>query len=239
LEVLEILLQKPSANVDTPRSTFLSAGKTPLRTAAARGRYEICERLLEASATVNLMIDGQTALDSAIDNGHKDVCRLMLEHGAKVDPMLDQKMSILARAVYSDRLMICQLLLDHGADINDSDFKKTKLRRTALMQAAAQNNVRITRWLLDHGAKVDGPEPDISTPLVEAARANAINACQILLESNAARFLKSGKGTAVETATGWLKKCIGEWPASRSWKLPEGTSAPTVMRDPLGVHRQG
>ena len=239
LEVLEILLQDPSANVDMPRSSILSADKTPLRTAAARGRYEICKRLLEASATVNLMIDGQTALDSAIENGHTDVCRLMLEHGAKFDPMLDQKMSVLARAVYSDRLMICQLLLDHGADINDSDFKKTKLQRTALMQAAAHNNVRITRWLLDHGANVDGPEPGVSTPLVEAARANAIDVCQILLERNAARFLKSGKGTPIEAASGWLKKYIREWPASRFWKPPEGTSAPTVMRDPLGVERQG
>jgi ankyrin repeat protein len=88
------------------------------------------------------------------------------------------------------------------------------------MQAATFNKVRAMTWLLDRGAKVDGPDPSISTPLVEAARAGAIEACRFLLEHEAAKQFKTSRGTAIGAANGWLKMFIRGSPESSWWNLP-------------------
>ncbi|KAJ3084862.1 hypothetical protein HK102_000538 [Quaeritorhiza haematococci] len=56
---------------------------------------------------------------------------------------------------------------------------------TALMTAAAKNNVEICKWLVKNGADVNAKINDGTTPLHSAAMNNATNACNFLLKNGA------------------------------------------------------
>jgi ankyrin repeat protein len=62
----------------------------PLHSAAAAGRREVCEVLLDAGADVNaVQHGGYTALLEARQNGNEELAQLLLQHGADPTARLD------------------------------------------------------------------------------------------------------------------------------------------------------
>lgn len=220
VELLDALLEVPSAEIDT-RKAGLWNNETLLRTAAARGHQEICARLLAAGADIDAMVNGQTALDAAIDERHVDVCRLLLDRMANSSGMTSQLMTPLLRAVNCGSPAILEVLAERMPDVNDSNYLKTRRMRTALMHCAERSNIKALVALLDFGADPNGPDPSLTTPLIEAARANSIVAARLLLQRGADLHLTTAKGmTATRAAVGWLKGFFVAWPKSKTWRDP-------------------
>jgi hypothetical protein len=86
---------------------------------------------------------------------------------------------VLVLAVRRRDLDIVQLLLDKGANPNFHSY------RSALQTAAGMGDIAIVHALLKHGAKVDAPDKNNDTPLIEAAMRGQPVIAQILLERGA------------------------------------------------------
>jgi ankyrin repeat protein len=61
---------------------FLSRGWKPLHWAAAEGKADLVQMLLEAGANVNSLCDGHTASWYAAVRGHLDIVQMLARFGA-------------------------------------------------------------------------------------------------------------------------------------------------------------
>jgi ankyrin repeat protein len=156
-------------------------GITPLSLAAEAGSPVLVERLLEAGANPNSVVtEGQTVLMVAARTGNPEVIRR---------------------------------LVASGADVN---VRESWMGETALMWAAAANNAPAVRTLVELGAQVNArsatvPYPEQKpaepsnyvasfvpkgqwTPLMYAARENAIAAVRALVDAGADVNLQDPEG---------------------------------------------
>ena len=97
----------------------------PLSWAAAYGRYELCEWLLERKARV-LSKDKykRTPLMMAVKNGHLRVASLLLQNGSAWNHVDSSQNSVLHYAAAFGWKECIDLLLKHGADINAANMWK-------------------------------------------------------------------------------------------------------------------
>lgn len=85
-----------------------------LEVAAAFGRTEVVEMLIEAGADINLVRPlGQTALKAAVTRRHVDTARILIEKGANVCEKTEK--SSLQYAVESDDSQMINMLVNAGA----------------------------------------------------------------------------------------------------------------------------
>ena len=133
--VRELLQQDPSlANqIGQHAVHYLGAG-SPLSNAAAVGRLDIVELLLDHGADPNLAEEQITpkgkALYSAVYHGHYDIAKLLLERGAFPNPPVESSGDALwvSQEWRPDKRME-QLLLSHGAKPTKGHRGKTRHRR--------------------------------------------------------------------------------------------------------------
>ena len=197
--VRELLRQDPSlANkVGVHEGYYLGAG-APLSNAAAAGRMDIVQLLLDHGADPNLpeeqFAPKGKALYSAVYHGHYEIAKLLLERGAFPNPPVESSGDALwvSREWRPDK-RIEELLLSYGAapvqEHRDQDWPARAhnwLGITPLHQAARKGDVGEAKKLLEAGADLTARDEHLrSTPLGWAAKFGQLEMVKFLLRHGA------------------------------------------------------
>ena len=191
---------------------YLGAG-APLSNAAAVGRMDIVQLLLEHGADPNLpeeqFAPKGKALYSAVYHGHYEIATLLLERGAFPNPPVESSGDALwvSREWRPDKRME-QLLLSHGAtpaqehrEENWPTRAYNWLRISPLHEAARKGDLKAARKLLDAGADLTARDEHLrSTPLGWAAKYGHLEMVTLLLERGAPKSLPDDPSWATPLA---------------------------------------
>lgn len=183
----------------TPVNVSAVDGTTALHWAVEADDAEMIRLLLRAGADAKRANRyGMTPLHLAAANGNAAVMRDLLDAGGNPNAALPEGETVLMTAARTGSADAVALLLDRGADVNAQD---KWYGESALMWAAAQNHGNAVSVLIAHGAPVDSRsnlqkltnrnagQSMLSlgnwTPLMYAARENAIDAGRALVKGGA------------------------------------------------------
>jgi len=125
---LEVIRQhiRAGSDLNVPEST---RGSSPLITAAAIGRTEATEVLIEGGADINYKNeDGSTALHTAIAFGKTEVAIILIDSGIDLNIKNNDESTALHTAAFFCYVEIVEALLEKGAD----KTLKNKRLKTAL-----------------------------------------------------------------------------------------------------------
>ncbi len=196
--VRELLAQDPSlANrVGDHEGYYLGAG-APLANAAAAGRLDIVELLLDHGADPNLpeeqFAPKGKALYNAVYHGHFEIAKLLLERGAFPNPPVESSGTALwiSREWRPDKRME-QLLLAYGAVPEPEPHAEAWstahdwLHISPLHRAARDGDVAKAKELIKAGADLSARDEHIrSTPLGWAAKFGQLKMVEFLLNAGA------------------------------------------------------
>jgi uncharacterized protein len=196
-------------------ATTAADGTTALHRAVQAGDHVVAQRLLREGAAVNAATrTGVTPLLLAAINADPVMVETLLKAGADPNASLSQGQTILMTAARTGSDAAVKLLLARGADVN---AREQVLGETALIWAAAENHPAVIKALVDRGADInlrskamtyplreygDGKSgrltvlpPGSWTPLMYAARQNAIDAVRALADARADLNLTDPDGT--------------------------------------------
>src|SRR6185295_7942514 len=141
-------------------------GVTPLQLAAINGSVATAQALLKAGANPNVALpEGETILMTAARTGQPDLLKVLLDGGAELN--VREKWygeTALIWAAAENHPAAVQLLLDRGADVNQASAPLTFARRRN-----GQSLLPLGSW----------------TPLMYAARENALDAGRVLTAAHA------------------------------------------------------
>lgn len=187
-------------------------GSTALLWAAYHDEAEAARTLLAAGADPNVANRlGMTALAEAASNGAGEIVALLLEAGANANAALPEGDTPLMLAARSGTLAGVEALLEHGAEVNAVEHFHGE---TALMWAAGENHPEVVKRLIEAGAEVDAVSTEFEwkdltqavvasylprgglTALLHAARQNAVESAQVLVEHGANPNAKSPIGVS-------------------------------------------
>src|SRR6185503_8175266 len=197
--VHELLRQDPSlANKAGDHEGYYNGAGAPLANAAAAGRMDIVQLLLEHGADPNLREEQYAphgrALYSAVYHGHFEIAKLLLERGAFPNPEVESSGNALwvSREWRPDK-RIEQLLLSHGAKLPEprpAEDWPTNLGNwlliTPLHEAARTGDVGQAKKLIKSGADLTARDEHIrSTPLAWAAKFGQFKMVKLLLKRGA------------------------------------------------------
>ena len=204
--VRELLRQDPSlANkLGAHEGYYLGAG-APLSNAAAVGRMDIVQLLLDHGADPNLPEEQYApkgkALYSAVYHGHYEIAKLLLSRGAYPNPPVESSGDALwiAQQWRPDKRME-QLLVSYGAapaapwpQHREEDWPTSEhdwLRISPLHEAARKGDLGEAKKLLESGADLTARDDHIrSTPLAWAAKFGRLEMVEFLLERGAPKKL--------------------------------------------------
>ena len=174
-------------------------GTTALHRAVESDNAEATRALLKAGADAKRANRyGMTPLHLAAVNGNAAIMRDLLDAGANANAALPEGETVLMTAARTGSAEAVALLLDRGADVNAQD---RWYGESALMWAAAQNHGAAVSVLIARGAPVDSRstlqklsnrnagQSMLSlgnwTPLMYAARENALDAGRALVKGGA------------------------------------------------------
>lgn len=213
--VRELLRQDPSLTnrLGGYEGCYLGA---PIANAAAAGRLDIAQLLLDCGADPNLpeeqVAPRGKALYAAVIHGHYEIAKLLLERGAFPNPPVESSGDALhiAREQRPDP-RVEQLLLSYGAAPTREDDEArpavahTWLRLTPLHDAARTGDLEKAKALLGAGADLTARDEHLrSTSLAWAAKFGQREMVTLLLERGAPRSLPDDPAWATPLA--WAKK---------------------------------
>jgi uncharacterized protein len=183
-------------------------GTTPLHWAVHAGDVSLASLLLQAGADVTRANRyGVTPLHLAAVNGNTTLAKALVDAGADAKARLPEGETILMTAARTGNPEALTVLLDAGADVEARD---SWYGESALIWAAAENHGEAVRLLVLRGADPDGRSATLAferrrtgqsvlplgswTPLMYAARENAIDAGRALAGSGASLDLTDPDG---------------------------------------------
>lgn len=203
-------LLKQRADVNAPEPDGMSA----LDWAVRANDLDMARALIGAGANVKFANRyGITPLSLAATNGSASMIELLLKAGADPNAALPEGETVLMTASRTGDSAAIKLLLSHDAKVN---AKENTMGETALMWAAAENHSDAVKVLMEGGADVDARSTVLTlapfkwvtsgmvsttlprggwTPLMYAARQNAMDAARALAGGNADLNLTDPDGT--------------------------------------------
>jgi ankyrin repeat protein len=216
--VRELLAQNPAlANTVSEHEGYYLGAGSPLANAAAVGRMDIVQLLLDHGADPNLPEEQYApkgkALYSAVYNGHYEIAKLLLERGAFPNPPVESSGDALwVSREWRPNKGMEELLLSYGAEPahehTEEDWSTQAhnwLRITPLHQAARKGDVREAKKLLAAGADLTARDEHLqSTPLAWAAKFGQVEMVKFLLKRGAPKTLPDDPPWATPLA--WAKK---------------------------------
>jgi len=150
-------------------------GVTPLHLAAVNGNATVTAALLEAGADPNAVLpEGETVLMTAARTGAADAVKVLLDHGADLaarEQWFGE--TALMWATAEDHAAAVQILIEGGADVDSRSARQAFEQRRS-----GQSLLALGRW----------------TPLMYAARENALAAGRTLVAAGAALDLVDPDG---------------------------------------------
>ena len=158
-------------------------GTTALHWAALHDDVETGRALLAAGARVEAANRfDSTPLALAAENGSAAFIELLLDAGADPDAATPEGETALLTVARTGRADAVRLLLDRGADPNRAEGWRGQ---TALMWAAAEDNLAAAEALLAGGANVHERSTGGFSPLTFAVRAGYLDMTRLLVEAGA------------------------------------------------------
>ena len=142
-------LIREGADVNARETDKMSA----LHAAVESGNVEIVRELLQAGAKVNARTDTRRTPLMMLDGDAKpELVNLLLKHGAKAGVVDDGKSTVLINAAnFNASSEVLQILIGAGARVDAQNDEG----RTALMEAAYEENLEAVKTLLEAGSNVD------------------------------------------------------------------------------------
>jgi ankyrin repeat protein len=211
LELADLLIAA-GANPKLPNRE----GATAVQLASLHGSAAMMEKLLNAGADVNERgVNGETPLMFAARNGKLDALNLLLKRGADVNARESLRgTTALMWAVEQKHTDAVRLLIEHGADVSvasspDSKGGTAYLAPTVQGRANQEKTFRSVRGTTASDAEAIAAAFGVPknnkggglTPLVLAAREDALDCAKLLLEARADVNQKTRYGwTALLTA---------------------------------------
>jgi ankyrin repeat protein len=212
-----LLKQRPSINAVNAEEPD---GMTALHWAVRRDDVETAQLLIRAGANVKAANRyGVTPISLAARNGNAVLVEALLKAGADPNSTLPEGETVLMTAARAGNADAVKALIAHGADVN---AREKWQEQTALMWAAAENHAAAVKGLVAAGADMNAHSKVLSfpeykyetngmavfllphggwTPLMYAARENAIDAVAALADSKANLNAVDADGTtALELA---------------------------------------
>jgi ankyrin repeat protein len=199
LSTLRTLL-KQHADVNTPTPD----GMTALDWAVRSNDLDMARLLIDTGADLNdANRYGITPISLAATNGSAAMIELLLKAGADPNAALPEGETVLMTASRTGDPAAIKTLLAHDARVN---AKENTMGETALMWAAAENHPEAVKALIEGGADINARSTVLSlapfkwvtsgmvsttlprggwTPLMYAARQNAMDAARVLAEEKA------------------------------------------------------
>ncbi len=187
-ECVAVLLQA-GANVNF----YLDTGCTVV-TAATQGHCAKCLHLLLKTKAGAKLADIRYGED--FDRRHAECLQLLLDAGYDIDQRDGIGQNVLLRAAFCGFQDAVRVLIKAGADLNVTDLDHSNegprpedplnfLRgKTALMHAAARNDVRMVEDLLEAGANVHRATREGIRPLSVAALTGSLECVQTILKAD-------------------------------------------------------
>lgn len=174
-------------------------GTTPLHYAARAGDLATVQSLLRSGAKADAENRyGVTPLSLAVEAGDVNIVNALIAAGANVNHALPEGETILMTAARTGNVEVLRALLKHDARVEARDGFYGE---TALIWATSADHVEAVRALLEAGADVNARSASAEfarrnagltrlslgqwTPLMYAARENAIQTARVLLDRGA------------------------------------------------------
>ncbi|XP_035826421.1 transient receptor potential cation channel subfamily A member 1 [Aplysia californica] len=173
-EVVRILKSDP-----TRLHARNNQGQMPLHVAAAKGKVNVVEALLEHEADVDAVDNqGNTALHLAVEAASPDICNLLIKHGADVDVVNSHHMMAIHLAADLGDVDVVKALLDNQVDPDS----RGESGMTALHYAASKDHGEILRLMMQKGAKPCAKCDYGYYPIHLAAKCAAADAMEAIIE---------------------------------------------------------
>ena len=184
-------------------NTMTSHGLTALEEAALNGCTKIAILLIEAGADVNVLgLSGDTALMLAVRKGNLRMAEVLIKAGADVDKFCLEGHTALSHCAFEGNDEGVRMLVEAGADVNrpclkdEQDIFSVLVKGadvnivgescdTALMLAARNANLNITKVLIEAGADVNKTDENNKTALSYFALNGNTQGVRLLLRSGA------------------------------------------------------
>ncbi|KAK4418354.1 Ankyrin repeat domain-containing protein 55 [Sesamum alatum] len=173
-------------------------GRSALHVAAAAGKTNVCEYLIEEiKLDVDVIDDrGRTPLHHAVLHRHVDIAEYLLSVGACSSACDKWTYTPLHYAAEIGDILLLVMLMSGGASIDvESDYG------TPLQRAIAYRNKDAVEVLLDHEADADLAGREFFTPLLCSIFANSFDCLELLLKAGADPNIR-GRGMNCMTPLG-------------------------------------
>ena len=152
---------------------------SPFEMAIIKGQMEICTFIMANRENYNASTEnGVTTLHLAARYGNFELCEYLLENMSYKNPRTDDGWTPLHEAASFGYLKICSLLTAYVPDINPGSNNGITILHVALF-----NQTDICKLLINNEVDLKVTTDSRKTALHEAARAGALEACQLLMQN--------------------------------------------------------